>query len=219
MLALYAIAFALAYVSLDAGVGAMILFGSVQATMIGWGLAKGERPGRRVWCGLAIAVWGLVWLMSPGAQAPPLQGTALMALAGFAWGVYSLRGRSAEDPVAVTAGNFLLAAPMALAAAALGIPWSHVEPVAALYAIFSGAVTSGLGYVAWYKALPGLSAARAAVAQLAVPVLAAAAGVALLAEQPTLRLALAGSTTLFGVAVALLGPPRGVAVDSNSASS
>jgi drug/metabolite transporter (DMT)-like permease len=205
----YALAFSLAYLRLDAGTGALVLFGSVQVTMIGWGMATGHRPSALEWLGLAISLAGLVLLVAPGLRAPDPVGATLMALAGVAWGVYSLRGRGAAHPVAVNASNFLRSVPPAIAAALLLSAGRHASGRGLLLAVISGAVTSGLGYAAWYAALPGLTTLRAAVLQLAVPVLAAVGGIALLGEAMTLRLAGAGLLVLGGIALAVLaGAPR-----------
>lgn len=209
-LAVYAVLFAFAYVALDAGTGTLALFGAVQLTMIGVGLARGERPHWRTWLGFAAAVAGLLVLLLPTLGTPSLGGLVAMTGAGIAWGIYSLRGRGAADPTLATAGNFLVATP--LAAIALLLPlWRgawHVEPSGLLLALASGAITSGLGYVLWYAALRGLSATTAAMAQLSVPVLAAIGGIALLGERPQLRLALASTLVLGGVAMAMLAPRR-----------
>ena len=205
----YAAGFSLAYVSLSAATGALLLFGSVQATMIGRGIWQGERLARLQWLGLVLALAGLVGLMLPGLAAPPLLGAALMVLAGAAWGVYSLRGRGAGDPTLVTAGNFWRAAVMALvlsgvmqASALLNASWD-AEGLA--YAVASGAVTSGLGYALWYSVLPALKATQAATIQLSVPVLAALGGVALLGEVMTEPFVLASVATLGGIALVIWG--------------
>ncbi len=212
LLALYAVPFSFAYVALTTGTGALILFGTVQVTMIGAGLLLGERPPATTWLGAALAAGGLVALVLPGLAAPPLGAAALMAVAGVAWGAYSLVGRGATEPLLATGGNFLRAAPlglMALAAAILLAPGAHrvTAPGVAL-ATASGALASGLGYVAWYAALPGLTRTQAALTQPAVLVLAAAAGVVLLGEALTLRLVLSGSAILAGIALVVL-PRRG----------
>jgi drug/metabolite transporter (DMT)-like permease len=199
----YAIAFSYAYRSLSAGTGALILFGAVQTTMLLAGWRSGERLAARQWLGIAAALAGLVWLVSPGLAAPDPVGAALMGAAGVAWGAYSLLGRGAGDPVAATATNFLRAVPMALAVSALAVAHAHVSTRGAVLAMASGAIASGLGYVAWYAALRGLAASQAAVVQLAVPVLAATAGVALLGEALTLRLVGAGTVILGGIALAM----------------
>ena len=208
LLAAYAIPFSFAYLALTTGTGALILFGSVQLTMIGAGLAKGERPPATTWLGAALAAAGLVALVLPGLAAPPLGAAALMAVAGVAWGAYSLVGRGATEPLLATGGNFLRAAPLGLlvlAAAILLAPAAHrvTAPGAAL-ATASGALASGLGYVAWYAALPGLTRTQAALTQPAVLVLAAAAGVILLGEPLTLRLVLSGAAILAGIALVVL---------------
>lgn len=206
-LLLYAVTFSFAYVSLDAGVGALVLFGSVQATMIGRGLALGERPGAPSWIGLSLAMAGLFYLVAPGISAPSLAGSLSMAAAGAAWGAYSLRGRGERSPVGATAGNFLRATPgavVALAIARLAGMGLHASPRGIVLAVLSGAVASGLGYVVWYKALGGMSATTAGIVQLAVPVLTALGGTLFLGEKPGMRLALAATLILGGVSLALL---------------
>lgn len=205
---IYAVAFSFAYVSLSAAAGALILFGAVQFTMIGADLARGARPGLAQWAGVAIAFAGLVYLFAPGLSAPPLVGAALMAAAGAAWGVYSLMGKGEADPVAATARNFALAAPLAFAATLLS-GGAHVAPQGAILAVLSGALASGAGYVVWYRALKGLSTMNAAVVQLAVPAIAALGGVLLLGETMTLRLAVASALILGGIYLAIRKTPRG----------
>lgn len=207
----YAAAFSFAYVHLSTGTGALLLFGAVQVTMIGYGLWRGERLHRLQTVGLLLAIAGLAFLVAPGVSAPPLAGAALMAVAGVAWGVYSLRGRQLADPIAVSAGNFLRAAPMALllSLVSLASAGSAQLPLAGvLQAVLSGAVTSGLGYAIWYTALPQLKPSTAASVQLSVPLLAALAGVLLLGEAPTLRLLLSGAALLGGILLVVRGKPR-----------
>ena len=201
----YAAAFSFAYLSLATGTGALLLFGAVQITMIGAGLARGERLSPRQLVGMALALGGLVVLVAPGVEAPPLGAALLMAASGAAWGVYSLRGRGAEDPVGASAGNFLRAALFGLAlAGVVGLRGGlQPDPTGIGYAVLSGAVTSGLGYVAWYAVLPALRASSAATVQLSVPVLAALGGVTFVSEPITLRLALASAVTLGGIALVL----------------
>lgn len=199
----YAAAFSFAYLSLTAGTGALLLFGAVQATMIGHGLRRGERLGAIQVAGLVLAFAGLAALVAPGVTAPPAVGAALMSFAGFSWGVYSLRGRGAGDPTAVTAGNFLRATPMALAIGAATLPWASIDARGVALAAASGAIASGVGYAIWYTALRGLKATSAASVQLSVPAIAALGGVAFLAEPLTLRLVLASIAILGGVALAL----------------
>lgn len=202
----YAAGFSLAYVRIPAGVGALLLFGCVQATMLGTGLVRGERPQPLEWVGLLLALAGLAGLTAPGAAAPDFVGAALMAGAGVAWGVYSLRGRGSKNPLAASAQNFLLSVPLALAlsavsAAAQGAP--HATARGLVLAVASGALASGVGYSLWYAALPHLTATRAAIIQLSVPVLAATGGVLLLGEHVTMRLLGAGTALLGGVLLAL----------------
>lgn len=208
MLFAYVAFFSLAYVSLAAGSGALILFGAVQLTMFGAALRAGERFAPLAWAGLALAAIGLVYLVLPGVSAPPLPGAASMALAGAAWGVYSLRGRGAVDPLGATAGNFLRAAPMALLLWLPFIGVAHANPRGFMLAVVSGAITSGVGYAIWYTALRELSAMRAATVQLSVPVITAFGTVLFLAEPPTLRLVLASVAILGGIALVLAGRAR-----------
>ena len=200
----YAAAFSYAYITLDAGIGALLLFGAVQATMIGYGLWQGERFTAWQLLGLVVALAGLIGLMLPGVSAPPLWGSMLMLAAGVAWGVYSLRGRGAGDPTRVTAGNFIRAVPMALLLSLIMLPHMHLDPIGAGYAVASGALASGLGYAIWYTALPLLKASSAATIQLSVPVIAAAGGVLLLGEALTLRLVFASLAILGGIALVIL---------------
>ena len=197
----YAAAFSFAYVTLSAATGALLLFGAVQATMILWGLRKGERLHVRQLFGLIAALAGLVALLLPGLSAPPLTGAILMLGAGVAWGVYSLRGRGTSDAISATAGNFLRAVPLAVILSVAFIIRMRLDAAGIAYAILSGAIASGLGYVIWYTALPSLKAASAATVQLAVPVLTAAGGILLLGEPLTLRFLLASIAVLGGIAL------------------
>lgn len=211
MLFAYVAFFSFAYLSLSAGTGALILFGAVQVTMLAAGLRAGEAFGTVARMGLALAVGGLVYLVLPGLSAPPLLGAALMAVAGVAWGVYSLRGRGVGDPLAATAGNFARAVPMALGSSllvAFTARSTHAGANGIALAVVSGALTSGLGYVVWYAALRGLSASRAAVVQLSVPPIAAFGGAWLLGEPISLRLALASAAILGGIALVLASRGR-----------
>jgi len=156
----YAAAFSYAYLDLAAGTGALLLFGAVQVTMIARGLMLGERFAARQLTGFALALGGLTALLLPGASAPPMKSALLMVSAGIAWGVYSLRGRGAKDPTAVTAGNFLRALPMAAGLSLLMLDHARLDLAGTLYAIASGAITSGLGYAIWYAALPDLRATK-----------------------------------------------------------
>lgn len=199
----YMIFFSFAYVSLGAANGALILFGLVQLTMFAAALSGGERFPAPAWFGLAVAAGGLVYLVSPGLSAPDPLGAMLMAVAGVAWGLYSLLGRGAGDPLAATTMNFIYCAPLVLIVSVFSLAQLNVSPIGAAYAIASGAVASGCGYVIWYAALRGLTAGRAATVQLSVPVIAAIGAVLLLSEPITLRLVLASAATLGGVALVL----------------
>ncbi|NIW47171.1 MAG: EamA family transporter [Gammaproteobacteria bacterium] len=200
----YAAAFSLAYITLDTGMGALILFGAVQATMIGVGLKSGERPHLLQWLGLIAALSGLLYLVSPGITAPNPLGAFLMMIAGIAWGIYSLRGKKVAAPVSSTTANFVRTVPLAVIASAIAFSLIHLEKIGIILALVSGSITSGLGYVLWYKALRGLTTTRAAIVQLLVPVLAAFGGVIFLAEQLSVRLAIASALILGGVAMAVL---------------
>jgi len=204
----YAAAFSFAYTTLSAATGALLLFGAVQATMILWGLRKGEPPGALQWFGVALAIAGLVALFLPGLSAPPLGGAILMLVAGIAWGIYSLRGKGTTDAIAATAGNFLRAVPLAAVLTISLMAWARLDRAGIVYAIVSGAIASGLGYVIWYSALPGLKATSAATVQLSVPVLAATGGILMLGEPITLRFLLASIAVLGGIALVLMSPMR-----------
>jgi len=205
----YAIAFSFAYTMLTAGIGALILFGTVQVTMFVAGLRAGERFGPIAWCGLAIAVAGVAWLVAPGVSAPDPLGAALMTVAGIGWAAYSLRGRRLGDPVRMNADSFLRSLPLAAAASAVLVGLRHVTPEGAALAVASGAVTSGLGYIVWYAALQGLTATRAAVIQLSVPVIAAVGGVLFLLEPVSSRLVLSSIAILGGIGMTLTRRARG----------
>lgn len=199
----YVAFFSFAYVTLPAGTGALILFGAVQLTMFSAGLRSGERFGAVAWGGLLLAVAGLVYLVLPGVAAPSPAGTVLMAIAGIAWGVYSLRGRGAGDPLLATAGNFARAVPLTVVLSLIFLSSAKLSTAGLALAIASGAVTSGLGYVVWYAALRRLSAMRAATVQLSVPLIAALGGVLFLSEAFTLRLGIASVAMLGGIAIVL----------------
>ncbi|HEX7060786.1 MAG TPA: DMT family transporter [Woeseiaceae bacterium] len=200
---LYAAFFAFAYVDLDAASGALILFGFVQATMIGAGLVAGDRPAPLEWGGWLAAAAGLSVLLLPGARAPSPAGAALMAVAGVAWGLYSLRGKRETRPVAATAGNFLRALAFVAPLLLVARHDLHATAAGALLAAISGAITSGVGYVLWYAALAHLTSMQAALVQLSVPAVAAAGGVLLLAEPLSVRLVTAGALILGGIWLAL----------------
>jgi drug/metabolite transporter (DMT)-like permease len=203
VLFLYAAGFSLAYVKLSAATGALLLFGAVQATMIGYGLWKGERLHKRQRLGLMCATAGLVGLLLPGLSAPPLSAAVLMLMAGTAWGVYSLRGQDRGDSISMTAGNFLRSVPFAVGLSLLMLNSSSLDPVGFWYAAASGALTSGIGYVLWYSALSAIDSTTAATVQLSVPVVTALGGVALLGEPITFRLAVTSVAILGGIAMVI----------------
>lgn len=200
---IYAITFSFAYLSLSTGTGALILFGSVQVTMIVVALRSGERPRLMEWLGLILALGGLVYLVFPGLTAPSPLGSALMTVAGIAWGFYTIRGRGSQNPLGDTAGNFVYAVPMVGFVLLFSLKNVSISPHGILYASLSGALASGVGYVIWYAALRGLTTTRAATVQLSVPVIAAWSGVAFLAEDISTRLVIAGILILGGIALAL----------------
>lgn len=204
----YAIAFSFAYTQLSAGTGALLLFGAVQATMIGYGYGKGERLHVAQTAGLLLAIAGLGVLLFPGISAPSPTGSLLMLSAGIAWGAYSLRGRGGGDATQTTAGNFLRAVPLAIALSIVTLPWASPDVPGAIYAIASGALASGIGYTIWYTALPQLRALQAATVQLSVPVLAAIGGIAFLGEQITWRLVIAATAILGGIALVIFSRRR-----------
>jgi drug/metabolite transporter (DMT)-like permease len=213
-LLVYAAGFSFSYITLPAATGALLLFVAVQVTMLGYGLASGERLLGWQLLGLLLACGGLVGLLLPGLAAPPLAGSLLMLVAGGAWGLYSLRGRGAGDATAATAGNFIRAAPIAVLISMLMFRSLHLHNVGLWYAIASGALASGIGYAIWYAALPGLKATHAATVQLSVPVIAALGGLVFLGEPMSLRLVLASIAILGGIALVILqkqqaqrGPP------------
>ena len=201
----YAAAFSWAYVSLPTAAGALLLFGAVQATMIGYGLWQGERLAPRQTLGLLAACAGLIALMLPGLSAPPLGGAVLMMAAGVAWGVYSLRGKGGGDATQTTSGNFQRAALLTLILSAITLPQARLDGAGLVYAVVSGAITSGLGYAVWYTAVRGLPATSAATVQLSVPVIAALGGALFLHEPLTLRLVASSLAILGGVALVTLG--------------
>ena len=200
----YAICFSFAYLGLTAGTGALILFGWVQFTMIFWGLFRGERPGAIEWAGIIIALGGLVYLVLPGLTAPPLSSALLMAAAGAAWGIYTLRGRKSTDALGDTAGNFIRSVPMIALAAIPFFSQINLSPRGFLLAILSGAVASGVGYTIWYSVLKHHTSTRAAVLQLAVPVITAVAGVLFLDEAASFRIWIAASLILGGILLVVL---------------
>ena len=204
----YAICFSFAYLGLTTATGALILFGSVQMTMIAIALFRGERPRALEWRGLVVAVCGLVYLVFPGLSSPPLFNSIMMAAAGAAWGFYTLRGRGSTDPLADTAGNFVRTLPLALLVLIPFLPETHLSSRGFVLAILSGALASGVGYTVWYAALKFHTSTRAAVLQLAVPVIAAVGGVVFLSETANSRLVIAAALILGGIGLTISGHKR-----------
>jgi drug/metabolite transporter (DMT)-like permease len=202
-LTIYAAAFSFAYIQLDTGTGALLLFGAVQLSMLAFGLVRGERLSTAATAGLVLATVGVLVLLLPGSTAPPLGSALIMLLSGLAWGAYSLLGRGAVDPLAETADNFLRSVPLVLLLALPFVGQIRWDATGALYAILSGALTSGLGYAIWYSALRGLGAMQAASLQLSVPILAAIAGVLLLSEPLSVRMLIAAVAVIGGLAIVL----------------
>jgi drug/metabolite transporter (DMT)-like permease len=200
----YAAGFSFAYVSLPVATGALLLFGAIQATMIGYGLWTGERLLGIQLVGFVLALGGLVGFLLPGLSAPPLLGSMLMLGAGVAWGVYSLRGKGAGSPTRVTAGNFLRTIPFAAGLSVLMNEGATLDGVGMGYAVVSGAVASGIGYAIWYSVLPALKATNAATVQLSVPVIVALGGIVFLGEPITLRLVFASVAILVGIALVIV---------------
>lgn len=205
MLFLYAVTFSFSYLQLATGTGALILFGTVQVTMIAAALYQGEKPRSLEWLGLCLALGGLVYLVSPGLAAPPVVGAMLMVVAGVAWGFYSLLGRGSRDPVAYTAVNFIRAVPLVIGVSMVSLSSLHLSYRGIGLAMLSGVFASGVGYSLWYAALKGLTATRAATVQLAVPILAAIAGILWLQEALSVRLIVASAMILGGIGIAVLG--------------
>lgn len=197
----YAAGFSFAYINLPAATGALLLFGAVQITMIGYGIYSGEKLKTQQLGGFLLALAGLIGLLLPGLSAPPLKAALLMLIAGIAWGVYSLRGKTAGDPTQATGGNFLKTIPMTLLLSLIMFQQQSIDVSGTIYAVVSGALASGLGYAIWYSVLPHLKSAHAATLQLSVPVIAAFGGIILLSEPLSLRLFIASLAILGGIAV------------------
>jgi drug/metabolite transporter (DMT)-like permease len=199
----YAAPFSFAYLRIGAAVGALVLFGVVQLTMIGYGISRGERPTPAMWLGLVLAAGGLLALTLPAVARPDPLGVALMAVAGVAWAVYTVVGRGTTDPLAANARSFVWSTPLAVLLVAIARGPVQTTARGIVLALLSGAVTSGLGYAIWYRALPRLTVTQAAVAQLSVPVIAAVGAALTLGEKLSARLILAGLAVLTGVGLVL----------------
>jgi drug/metabolite transporter (DMT)-like permease len=205
MLFLYAVTFSFAYMTLNTGTGALILFGSVQITMILRSHLAGNRLLLIEWVGVVVAFSGIVYLVLPGVTAPSLTGFSLMTLAGIAWGLYTLKGRGSTNPLSDTSYNFLRSIPFVIVLGLFFFHDAHITRQGIILAAISGSITSGIGYTLWYIALRGLSATQAAVVQLSVPVIAGFGGVVFVSEQISLRLTLSALLTLGGILMVILG--------------
>ena len=206
-LLIYVVGFSYAYLQLGAGLGALILFATVQFTMLGWALRSGERLHALQWAGFIIAFIALIWLLSPSSSGATGLAILAMIAAGIGWGAYSLIGRGATQPIMDTAGNFIRASVIAVLLSPLVVliaPEPAPTKTVIWAALASGVITSGLGYAIWYAALPQLTRARAGIMQLTVPALAALGGVIFLAEPLTTRLAVSTLVILSGVGLATL---------------
>jgi len=205
ILFLYAVTFSYAYISLDTGTGALILFGSVQITMVLLSILSGTRLHSSEWLGIFIAFSGFVYLILPGVSTPSITGFLLMSVAGIAWGIYTLKGRSSADPLMDTAYNFLRTTPLVVLLAFVAMSNVSYSAEGLFLALLSGGITSGVGYTIWYIALGGLSSTQAAVLQLSVPVIAALGGVIFVSETITLRLTVSAALVLGGILIVVLG--------------
>ena len=204
MLFLYATTFSFAYVSLDTGIGALILFGAVQITMIMISLIKGTRLHASEWLGIILAFSGFIYLVMPGLTAPSLTGFLLMATAGIAWGFYTVKGQASQNPVSDTTYNFLRTLPFVLILVMITFPHARLSNEGILLAVLSGAITSGIGYAVWYMALRELSISKAAVVQLCVPIIAAAGGILFAHETIPQRMLLASVMILGGILMVIM---------------
>lgn len=204
---IYVFAFSFAYVHLETGTGALLLFGAVQLSMVLYGLFKGERMHGLAIVGLVLALGGLVSLLLPGATAPDLFSAVTMLLSGLAWGIYSLLGKTVQDPLATTAGNFIRATPLVLLASVPFVSGLRWDPLGIFYAVLSGAVASGVGYAVWYVAVRQLASFQGATVQLSVPILASLGGIIFLGESLSMRMLLASVAVLGGIALVLGSKP------------
>lgn len=199
-LAIYMAGFSLAYLSLDAGLGALILFGVTQIVMFGYAALTGQRPSRRQFTGATVAFGGLVLALWPDAESvtDPVS-AGLMVLAGVGWAAYSICGRGAADPLAASAANFILCLPLMVLVLLLTRIDLEGDTLGVMMAVASGALTSGLGYALWYTVLRQISATAAAVVQLSVPVIAIFAGAMLLGEAVSPKVLVAAVLVLGGI--------------------
>jgi drug/metabolite transporter (DMT)-like permease len=216
MLYIYAACFSFSYVNLSVATGALLLFGAVQLTMTGFALAKGQRPGLQIWAGIITAFAGLVYLLLPGVTTPPLFSAALMITAGIAWGVYTLRGKGAKQPLVATGWNFIGTVPLALLTMLLFRSDIRLTTEGVILAVASGALASSLGYVIWYSVLPKITPTSAATVQLSVPIIAAFGGVLLVGESVSPRLIVASLLVLGGIYLTIGSAAKGRRITSGT---
>lgn len=201
----YMVTFSYAYITLDTGIGALILFGAVQMTMVIFSISKGKKLQLIEWVGLIIAFSGLALLLLPSGSAPSLTGFVLMAISGIAWGGYTLAGKGAKSPLIATSNNFLRTLPLVIGLVLFTFDSATISYDGVLLAVVSGALTSGLGYAIWYAALEGLKVTQAAVLQLTVPIIASFGGVIFTSEVITLQLVISSLCVLGGILIITLG--------------
>lgn len=208
LLCAYVFFFSIAYVQLNTATGALLLFGAVQVSMIGWGAIKGEKLRGLKPVGIVIAVGGIIMLLLPGATAPPLIPAITMVASGLAWGAYSLRGKKILSPAGNTAGNFILSLPIIFILTLVRQTPIHTDASGIILALVSGGLASGMAYVLWYQLVSTLSSATASTLQLSVPCIAAGGGVFFLGELPDLRILLCTLIVLTGIAVVILADQK-----------
>jgi drug/metabolite transporter (DMT)-like permease len=202
-LALYIIAFSLAYLHIDAGVGALLLFGTVQLSMVGYGLCHGEKINMRRGLGLAIAILGILILLLPGASAPHLGYAAIMVLSGIGWAMYSIAGKNMQNPLASTLANFVIAIPFVLLAYIAFYPQSFVHIQGILLALLSGGLASSGAYVLWYSIVKQIDRVTASSVQLSVPCLAILGGVLFIGETLSWRIIISAVIVLAGIGLVI----------------
>jgi len=205
-LAIYIIGFSLAYATLDAGLGALILFGVVQVSIFAYSAVLGHRPSARQCVGAGIAFIGLLIALWPKDTGGDVTGAALMVFAGLGWAAYTLVGKGAQDPLAATTVNFVLATPVLLGLLAFYPLAANLTGIC--FAVICGGLTSGLGYALWYTVLPKMTATTASVVQLSVPIIAIFAGAVLLGETVSFAIILASFLVVGGIALALTSKAR-----------
>lgn len=208
MLFTYAVTFSFAYVTLETGIGALILFGAVQITMLAVGIASGDRLHKLEWAGMLVAFAGFIYLVLPTLSTPSWLGFVLMTASGIAWAFYTLAGRGSQHPLQDTGFNFLRTIPLVILLLAASAYNADLTLNGLVLAVLSGGVASGVGYTLWYSALKGMSTTQAAVVQLLVPVIAALGGVVFVDEPFSLRLMVSSALVLGGILTVVLSKHR-----------